>query len=106
MLLQDVERASHVPKILGERVPARHYRMDEVGVARIVRPRQLVEALAEAAQIRSQHDVSPANELYRIVAVRCSRVGKAADLGLARAVPVDGEDGRPGLITAIWREKV
>ena len=91
---QHVEAATQVPDVLGQRVPARHGGVDEVGVARVVVLGVPVQALAEAAQVRRQHDIAPAGQLERVVGVRHVGVLQPDHLGLPRPVAVAGEDGR------------
>ena len=57
---EDVEGAGEVPQVLGERVPAPHDLVDQVGVAAVVIRRVPVGTLAEAAQVRGQHHDSRA----------------------------------------------
>ena len=94
VLLQHVEAAPQVPDVLGQRVPARHGGVDQVGVARVVVLGVPVEALAEAAQVGRQHDVAPPGQLEGVVGVGHVGVLQADHLGLARPVAVAGEDGR------------
>ena len=86
-----------VPDVLGQRVPPRHGGVHEVGVAGVVVLGVPVEPLAEAAQVRRQHHVAPADQLRarsRRWACRCARARTTCDL--PGPVAVAGEDGRPG----------
>ena len=80
MLLEDVEAAPQVPDVLAQRVPARHGRVHQVGVAGVVVLGRPVEALAEAAQIGSEDEVAPTGQLERVVGV--GHVGVRETYGL------------------------
>ena len=99
-------RPHEVPEVLGERAPAGHDLVHEVGVTGVVVLGVPVQALAEAAQVRGQHHVAAPGELGRVVTTRLVPRLDPADTGLARAVAVDGQDGRPRARTAVGHQEV
>ncbi len=104
--LEQIEGSREIPQILAQRGRSCHHRVHEIRVAGIVIGRHLVDALPEAAQVRSEHDVAAAHELAGVVAVRLVGLGEAADVGLARAVAVHGEHRRAGLDPPLGDEQV
>ena len=91
-----IEAALQVPDVLCQGVRAGHGRVHQVGVAGVVHLGVQVEPLAEAAQVRRQHDVAPTGQLQGVVGVGHVGVLEPDHLRLARTVAVAGEDGRPG----------
>ena len=94
--LEQIEAAPQIPDVLGQRVPTRHRRVDEVGVAGVVVLGVPVLPLAEAAQVRGEHDIPAADQLEAVVGVGHLGVLESDDLALAGPVPVAADDGRAG----------
>ena len=102
---QHVEGPAEVPEVALERHDAGHRGAHQVPVAVVLLVGHEVGPLAEAAEVRREHDVAGTRELIGVVVARATR-HDAAHQVLARSVAVDREHGGSGRVARVRHEQV